>query len=169
MNDHQRQTEFLRQCILYDDSSESHRLAERMRQLQHNEGCVGRGVWLMFLMGALAFAGLAYLAIFMEDFPQNIPGFVTRFITQVFCVMGLTSLICGPAFLGLGLIYRRELAEAREECRLRAAKLLESRLAKPRTTSWPQLVKHVEPILPPPDPDPGHGAAGVMTITVNRG
>jgi hypothetical protein len=140
-----------------------------MKQLQHNESCIGRGVWLMFLMGALAFAGLAYLAIFMEDFPHNIPGFMTRFITQVFCVMGLTSLICGPAFLGLGLIYRTELAQAREECRLRAAKLLESRLAKPRTTCWSQVVQHVDPILPPPDPDPGHNAAGAMTITVNRG
>jgi hypothetical protein len=133
MNDRQSQTEFLRQCLLYDDSSESHTLAERLRQLQRNERCIGRGVWLMIHVGVLAFAGLGYLAIFIEDFPDNMPGFMTRFITQVFCVVALSSLICLPAFLGLGLIYRKELAEVREECRRRAAKLLESRLARPCT------------------------------------
>src|SRR5205085_11789562 len=128
MNDNQGQTEFLRECLLYDDSGESHTLVERMRQLQRDERCIGRGVWLMRLVAGLAFAGLGYLAIFMEDFPQNMPGFMTRFITKVFCVVAMSSLICVPAFLSLGLIYRRELAQLRDECRRRASKLLESRL-----------------------------------------
>jgi hypothetical protein len=171
MNDRQRQTEFLRQCLLYEDSSESHTLVERMRQLQRDERCIGRGVWLMTLMGTLAFAGLVYLAIFMEDFPRNMPGFMTRFITQIFCVVALSSLICVPAFLGLGLIYRKELTQVREECRRRAAKHFESRLAKPCTTTRMQVVKQegIEPIASPPDPDHGHGIAEVMTMTLNRG
>src|SRR5438445_12102381 len=107
MNDHQRQTEFLRQCLLYDDSKESQLLAGKIRQLQHNERCVGRGVCLLVLMGLLGLAGLAYLAIFLEEFPQNMPGFMTRFITKVFCVMGVSSLICVPAFLGLQAVYRK--------------------------------------------------------------
>ena len=106
MNDRQRQTEFLRQCILYDGSTASQKLAESIRHLQHNERCVGRAVWLMILSGALALAGLAYLAVFIEDFPGNIPGFMTRFITQIFCVMGLSSLICLPVFLSLQAVYR---------------------------------------------------------------
>jgi len=171
MNDRQRQTEFLRQCLLYDDCNESHALVERMRQLQRNECCIGRGVWLMILVGSLALAGLAYLAIFMEDFPQNIPGFITRVITQFFCVVALSSLICVPAFLGLGLIYRKELAQVREECRRRAAKLLESRLAKPRTTPQPQVVKQqghrVDHLAP--DPHPARSATEVMTMMVNGG
>lgn len=131
MNDRQRQTEFLRQCLLYEESDERHKLAERIRQVQQNERCVRRAVWLMVLMAALAFAGLAYSAIFMEDFPQNVPGFLTRFLTKVFCVLGLASLICIPAFVGLEVVYRRELNKRREECRRLAAKLLESRLGKP--------------------------------------
>jgi hypothetical protein len=168
MNDRHRQTEFLRQCLLYDDSSESHKLVERTKQLQRNERCIARGVWLILLMGALAFAGLAYLAIFMEDFPENMPGFVTRFLTQVCCVAALSSLICAPTFLGLGWIYRQEQAQVREECRRRAAKLLESRLGEPCATTPAQVVKQkvIEPITPPPDPDPdpGQGAAGAIYI-----
>jgi len=132
MNDHQRQTEFLKQCILYEGSKASQTLAERIRQLQHNERCVGHALWLMVHLGALALAGLAYLAVFMEDFPQNIPGFMTRFITQAFCVMGLSSLICVPVFLGLQMVYRKELAHRREDCRRLATNLLESRLARPQ-------------------------------------
>ncbi len=161
MNDHQRQTEFLRRCILYDESKESYALAERIKQLQHNERCVGRGVWLLVLAGALALAGLAYLAIFVEDFPQNMPGFLARFITQLFCVMGLSALICVPVFAGLQMVYRNELAHGREECRRRATKLLESRLAKPSDTTLPQGVGErqcCEQVVwsPVPDRGPGH-------------
>ena len=166
MNDRQRQTEFLRQCILYDGSKASHLLAERIRQLQHNERCVGRGVWLMLHVGALALAGLAYLAIFIEDFPQNIPGFMTRFITQVFCVMGLSSMICVPVFLSLQVVYRKELAHRREDCRQLATKLLESRLARPCITAMPQGVgerQGSEPVVWAPAPDTGRGPVEITT------
>jgi hypothetical protein len=166
MNDHHRQTEFLRQCILYEDSKESHALAERIRQLQHNQRCVGRGVCLMVLVGALALVGLAYLAIFVEDFPQNMPGFLARFITQLFCVMGLSALICVPVFLGLQVVYRTELAHGREECRRRATKLLESRLAKPSAPTRPQEVEErrgSEQVVWSPAPELGQGAAEAMT------
>ena len=133
MSDRQRQTEFLRKCLLYDDSSECHTLTERIRQLQHKERCVRRAVWLMILLGALAFAGLGYLAVFLDDFPRNMPGFMTRFVTQVCCVLGLSSLICIPAFVGLEVVYRMELDKRREECQCLATKLLESRLGKPGT------------------------------------
>jgi hypothetical protein len=132
MNDRQRQTEFLRQCLLYDESSERQQLAERTRQVQQNERCVRRAMWLMVLLATLSFAGLAYSAVFLADFPQNVPGLVTRFITNLFCVMGLGSLICIPAFVGLELVYRKELNQRREECRRLASELLESRLGKPR-------------------------------------
>jgi len=85
----------------------------------------------MVLVGALGLAGLTYLAIFEEDFPQDMPGFIARFIPRLFCVMGLSALICVPVFLGLQVIYRIDLTRGREECRRRATKLLESRLAKP--------------------------------------
>jgi hypothetical protein len=146
MNDRQRQTEFLRKCLLYDDSSECHTLAERIRQLQDKERCVRRAVCLMILLGALAFAGLGYLAVFLEDFPRNLPGFMTRFVTQTCCVLALSSLICIAAFMGLEVVYRKELDKRREQCRCLATKLLEARLGKPNTMSRPRLATEPEVI-----------------------
>jgi hypothetical protein len=144
MNDRQKQTEFLRQCLLYDGSSECHTLAEKIRLLQHKERCVRRAVWLMILLAALAFVGLGYLAVFLEDFPRNLPGFMPRFITQACSVLGLSSMICIPAFVGLEVVYRKELDELREECRRLATKLLESRLGKSGTMIQPRLVNKPE-------------------------
>src|SRR5437879_8848596 len=42
MSEHQRETAFLRQCILYDDTGERHKLEESITQLQRNELCVRR-------------------------------------------------------------------------------------------------------------------------------
>src|SRR5437879_6483326 len=71
MSEHQRETAFLRQCILYDDSGEGHKLQESITQLQRNERCVRRAVWLMALLAALAMAGLCYASVFMADNPLN--------------------------------------------------------------------------------------------------
>jgi len=171
MNHRQRQTEFLRQCLLYDASSQSDALAERIRQLERNERCVARGVWLMIQMGALAFAWLGYLAVFGEDFPANVPGSMTWYISQVFCVLGLASLICVSAFVALGWAYRKELDERCDECRRRTTKLLERHLGSPRITTQPQAVKErqvFELVLSSPDSELGHGAAGVMEMTANK-
>ena len=120
----------------------------------------------MVLIEALALAGLGYLAIFMDDFPQNMPGFMARFITRIFCVMGLSALICVPAFLCLQAIYRKRLADGREECRQRAARFLESRLANPRVTSPSQEVRQPrmsEPVVRSPTPGSDDGPAELMT------
>lgn len=166
MNDRQRQTEFLRQCLKYDDSSECRTLAERIRQLQHNERCVRRAVCLMMLPAALAVAALGYLAVFLEDFPQNMPGFIARFLTQVSCVVGLSSLICIPAFVGLEVVYRKELDRQREQCRRVATQLLESRLGKPRTTAGAPVVQEpavIEPVVSSPNREVAQRAAGGVT------
>lgn len=171
MNYRERQTEFLRQCLLYDGSSRSDKLAERIRQLKQNESSVQRGAWLLSGTGALAFVGLGCF----QDLAADGPGLVTWLIIQVMCVLGLTSLICVPAFVGLGWFYRRELDEKSEECRRLAMDLLESRLAQPRTMARPQAV------MPRPGvgsactvsgPELGHGAAegmtGQQTASVNQ-
>ena len=124
MSEHQRNTAFLRQVILYDDSAERHQLEERIAQDQRNERCVRRAVYLVALLTALAIAGLCYSAIFLPDFPQN----KSRFIIRIFAILGLASLICLPAFLGYWGAYRRDLDRRREECRRMATQLLESRL-----------------------------------------
>jgi len=131
MNDRQRQTEFLRQCLLYDEDVEHQKLAEAIRQTQHNERCVRRAVWLMVLLASLALAALAYLMFFVPDFPRNLSHSVILFFARVICILGLGSLICIPAFLALEMVYRKDLNARREECRLLVASLLESRLGKP--------------------------------------
>ena len=132
MNEHQKQTEFLRQCILYGDTAEHHPLEERIVQLQRDERCLRRALWLMALLAALALAGLCYAAIFLTVDPQTISRFMTQLIGQALCALGLGSMTCLLAFMGLGVIYRKELDKRREECRRVATKILESRLGQPR-------------------------------------
>lgn len=130
MSEHEKDTTFLRQCILYDDSAERHKLEESITQLQGNERCVRRAVGLMALLIALALAGVCYTAIFLADAPQSMTQFITPFVVKIFCAVGGASLICILAFGALGLAYRKELDQRREECRRLARKLLEGRGAK---------------------------------------
>ena len=132
MSEHQKQTAFLRQCILYDDTGEYHKLEESITQAQRDEHCLRRATGLMVLLTALSMAGLGFAAVFLTDHPQDISLLLTPFICKVFCALGLGSLICLVSFVGLGVAYRKELDQRREECRRLAAKLLESRLGKPR-------------------------------------
>jgi hypothetical protein len=82
------------------------------------------------------------------------PGFMARFITQVSCVLRLSSLICIPVFVGLEVVYRKELDQQREQCRRVATQLLESRLGKPRTMAGSSVVKErevIESVVSSPD------------------
>ena len=130
-NEHERHTAFLRECILYDHSLERQNLAERINQLQQNERCVRRASWLMLLLGALAFAGLCYSLVLLREVPQNLQAVMTHGTLKVFCVVGLGASICTLAFAALGMSYRRELNEQREECRRLTSQFMETRLGKP--------------------------------------
>jgi hypothetical protein len=135
MTEHQRETAFLRQCILYDDTDEHLKLEESITQLQRNERCVQRAVWLMALLVALAMAGLGYSAVCLADYPQDMTQLMTQFISKVFCALGLGSLICLLAFLGLGVVHRNQLDQRREECRRLATRLMEARLGQASSPS----------------------------------
>ena len=132
MKDHQRDLAFLRQCLLYDDTAERHKLEQHLTKLQRDDQCVRRAVWFMALLAALAMMGLCYAAVFLTDSPESMTRFMTRFIIKSLCALGLASMICLLAFIGLGASYRKELDRRREECRGLATKLLESRLGKPQ-------------------------------------
>lgn len=131
MSEHQRHTEFLRQCIVYDESARCQELDEGINRLQRDLRCVWRAVWLMFGLTSLMVAGLGYGVILADNLPYNIP----QFMVNLICGLGLGSLICLLAFVGLGMLYRMKLDHRREECRQLITKLLESRLGKPITTS----------------------------------
>jgi len=139
MSEHQKQTAFLRQCLLYDDTAERHKLDERIRELQRNDISVRRAVWLMVLFAALAMAGLCYVAVFVVDYPLNLPQLTAQLLTKILCALGLGSLICLLAFMGLGVVYRKELDQRREQCRQLATKLMESRLGKSHRPSLGML------------------------------
>lgn len=132
MSEHQKQTSFLRECLLYDDTPDRHKLEERITKIQRDERCIRRAVWLMVLFVALAVAGLCYSVVFLLDLPPSMSQLLTHIISKVFCALALGSLICMLAFMGLGVVYRKELDQRREECRRMARRLMESRLGKPR-------------------------------------
>ena len=146
MSEHQRVTEFLRQCIRYDDSEERHRLEERIAQIQRDERIVQRAVWLMVLLAALAMAGLGYAAILNAEYPLNVSQFTGRFLIKALCALGAGSLICLFVFLGLGVIFRKELDQRREDCRRLTLKVLASSLGQPRATPVNGVVKEQERI-----------------------
>jgi len=130
MGDHEKHTEFLRQCILYDESTRRQELHERITRVQRDARCVRRAVWLMAMLIALVVAGLSYEVLLVDNFPYNLP----QLFINLVCALGIGSLICLLTFMGLGMIYRSKLDQQREECRQLVARLLESRLGKPVTT-----------------------------------
>ena len=130
MSDHEKHTAFLRQCILYDESTRRHELHERITRIQRDARCVRRAVWLMAMLIALVVAGLSYEVILVDNFPYNLP----QLIINLVCALGIGSLISLLTFMGLGMVYRSKLDQQREECRQLVSRLLESRLGKPVTT-----------------------------------
>src|SRR5689334_14766378 len=107
MNEHQRETAFLKQVILYEDTTERQNLEEKITQAQRDERCVRRAVWLMVLVIALSMAGLCYSAIFLTEYPRTMSELVAPFMSKVCCALGLGSLLCLLVFAGLGVSYRK--------------------------------------------------------------
>ena len=131
MSEHEKHTEFLRHCILYDESVKRRELEEGITRIQRDARCVRRAARLVAMLIALTVACLGYDVILVDNFPYNIPPFIINLV----CGLGLGSLISLLAFAGLGIFYRIKLDRRREECRQLVARLLESRLGKPDVTS----------------------------------
>jgi hypothetical protein len=129
MSDHQKHTEFLRDCIRYDEGARRQELMAEIIRIQCDARCVLRAVWLMAMVAALAVFGLGYGTILGDNFPYNMP----PFIVNLFWALGLGALISLVAFMGLGIVFRWKLDRRREECRQIVKRLLESRLGKTAT------------------------------------
>jgi len=130
MNEHQRETAFLRECIRYAESPEHQSVEKEIVQIQRDERCIQRAAWLMATLTVLAVAGVGYPAILVERFPYNTP----RLIIEIICALGLASMICLVVFVGLGMAYRKKLNHRREQCRQLITRLFESRLGQPVAT-----------------------------------
>jgi len=142
------ETEFLKQCLRYDDTEEGRRLEERIVQLQRDERIVRRAVWLMILLAGLVMAGLGYVGVLMADYPLNVSQLTTQWLVRALCGLGGGSLICLFVFVGLGAHFRKELEQRREDCRRLALKVLESRLRQARDLPANGAERTEVPIVP---------------------
>ena len=127
MNEHQRETAFLRNIIAFDESSERSKLEERIGEVQRDERCVKRIAWVMAFLGGLGLAGLAYATLFAENFPYG----KSQLAFNILCTVGLAALISLAGLACFLIACRQELNTLREECRRLIMKMLESRLGKP--------------------------------------
>ena len=121
MTEHEKETAFLKQIIVFDDTEEGRKLEARIAQVQCDERCVKRAAGLMILLAALGGAGLAYGAVLQDNFSAG----TSHFVIRLLCEIGLASLISLFALSGLLMVYRRKLNRFREECRCLVGKLLE--------------------------------------------
>lgn len=99
-----------KQGELHDDTDDRHKLERRIAQVQRDARWVRRVASLTALFPALVVAGLAYGMILQEDFPYV----GSPLITKILCELGLASLVCLVAFLGLMTIYRMKLNRLRK-------------------------------------------------------
>ena len=129
-NEHQRETAFLRQLLLYDKRDQRRNLEERMAQIQRDERCVRRVAWLMALLIVMAGTGFGYGEVLLDNFPRG----QHQFVTSVICGLGLASVICLLSFAGLLMVYRKRFNELREECRRLVMQRLESCQGNPHIT-----------------------------------
>ena len=129
MSEHQKDTEFLRRIIVYDDAEEHHELEKKIAQVQRDERCVQRAALAAVLFTLAAMVGLAYTAIFQENFPYN----QSQLVVTVLCDLGLASLICLVAFAVLLMVYRNRLNRLRDECRHLVTRLVEFHVGKSKS------------------------------------
>jgi hypothetical protein len=133
MNEHEKQTAFLREIIRYEDTAEHKKLDDEIMRLQRQLHVLQRAVYWMTLLAALAIAGLSYAVVLSTDFPHNASRFFAQVCVKAPCALGLASLVSLLCFAGLGVAYRKELNGRREDARRLAGKFLASRLSKPAT------------------------------------
>jgi uncharacterized membrane protein YcjF (UPF0283 family) len=140
MSEHKSVTEFLRQCIRYDQSTRRRELEATITQIQRDQRCVNRAVWLMGVLMLLAAVVLGYAVLFVDNFPHE----TSRHFFHVITALGVGSLISLLVFSCLGMTYRRKLDLQREECRRLIARLLETRLGNPAFSTLSETPRRQE-------------------------
>ena len=131
MSEYQRETAFLRRCLSYHDSPESRKLDECLTQLLRNQDCVRRAMELMVIIAGLAVVGLSGAAIYLNDYSNGFSQSFTQIAVRCLCVLGAGAFLSLLAFAAVGIFYRLEMNEWRDECRVLITTLIESRCGKP--------------------------------------
>lgn len=148
MNEHEKETAFLRQCVSYEEGPASRQLLERIAQIQRDDRCLQRAIWLMGMLAAVAVFCFGYLAVFSDDFPAHMSLFAGQFAARVISALGIGSVISLLVFAGLRLKSRSELNTRRDECRQLVTNLLVRRLGKVGVASRNGHLKESEVNLP---------------------
>ena len=125
MSEHQKQSNFLKTLLTYDDSEEHRRLRARIDGAEKDERCIRCAGRLVGLLSLLAIAGLCYSAVLLPEFFSN----SRNFLVQFFCALGLGSLLCLVGFFGLWCYYRAIVNKLHDECRQLVSALMSSRFA----------------------------------------
>ena len=141
MSEHQKQSNFLKTLLTYDDSEEHRRLQARIEGAEKDEHCIGCACRLVGLVTLLAVAGLGYSAVLLPEFFSN----SRNFLVQFFCALGLGSILCLVGFFGLWCCYRAIVNKLHDEGRRLISSLLRSRFA---TTSHPATSAAAPTYLP---------------------
>jgi hypothetical protein len=125
MSEHHEHTEFLKHCLSYDDSPERNAMTENLCRLQRELRIVKRASWLVGLLIAVAGASLAYPAILVQTFPDNVQQPVMNIVLALFA--GLS--ICLVTFIIQGVVLYMKLHRQREACRRLLMRIFAARLA----------------------------------------
>lgn len=141
MSEHQKQSNFLKTLLAYDDSEEPQRLQARIDGAEKDQRCIGCACRLVALVTLLALAGLGYSAVLLPEFFSN----SRSFLVQFFSALGLGSILCLFAFLTLWCWYRAIVNKLHDECRSLISSLLRSRFT---TISHPANGSPTPTLLP---------------------
>ena len=144
MSEYRKQAAFLKALMMYEENTEHHFLVERLGHAEKNEHCILCACRLVGLIAMVGLAGLGYSAVLLPEFFDHSPHVVIGF----FSALGLGSLLCLVAFVGLWLWYRRALNRVHDECRRAVTRMLDCRFKTSTTTFYrvplerPDLRKH---------------------------
>ena len=123
MSERQKECDFLKALMLYEDTEERRRLDEKISKAERDEKCVWRVLVLVLVLELISFAGLGYSAVFMPEFFHN----TKPLLVKLFCTLGLSAAICLLVFGGYWLWHREVLNGLHEECRRVIKAALEDR------------------------------------------
>jgi hypothetical protein len=130
MSNSERQTELLTQCIRHDDTGQLYVQEQKVAQIEGEERCLCRAVWLMAALTGFAVVGAGYSLILLKDLMP----YQTNLIFHLFRVLGVASLISLLVYVGLWIARRARLEQERAQCRSLMQDLLAAR-ALPRIPS----------------------------------
>lgn len=124
MSEYQKQSDFLRKLVMYDDTPENRALCERLSVVERSEKCTQCACRLVGLIALLGLSGLGYAAVLLPQFFDN----STHFIVRLCGALGLGSGLCLAVFLGLWYSYRRAANRLHAQCRLSISKMLAQKI-----------------------------------------